>query len=202
MQLGGGGREALVPGGRLEGAQGIEVFGRSHGSERISLSVAKIFSFAKLHAASHICVQRFSFPKPTSEENIDDVPTDHHEDRSVQPTSSRRRLPALQGPVSRLGGGRQVQRAARARRRRAGAPWLRQRRAGECLSEEQLVHRRCRQRARALARRAAGSPDLSEGLNTPTGARTMTIPVWVLLGFAGWTLLILLLSVGIYRWSR
>jgi uncharacterized MAPEG superfamily protein len=30
----------------------------------------------------------------------------------------------------------------------------------------------------------------------------MTIPVWVLLGFAGWTLLILLLSVGIYRWSR
>jgi uncharacterized MAPEG superfamily protein len=30
----------------------------------------------------------------------------------------------------------------------------------------------------------------------------MTTPVWVLLGFAGWTLLILLLSVGVYRWSR
>jgi uncharacterized MAPEG superfamily protein len=31
---------------------------------------------------------------------------------------------------------------------------------------------------------------------------TMTTPVWVLLGFAGWTLLVLLLSVGVYRWSR
>jgi hypothetical protein len=31
---------------------------------------------------------------------------------------------------------------------------------------------------------------------------TMTTPVWVLLGFAGWTLIILLLSVGVYRWSR
>lgn len=30
----------------------------------------------------------------------------------------------------------------------------------------------------------------------------MTIPVWVLLGFAGWTLLSLCASVGIYRWSR
>ena len=30
----------------------------------------------------------------------------------------------------------------------------------------------------------------------------MTKPVWVLLGFAGWTLIILLLSVGVYRWSR
>jgi uncharacterized MAPEG superfamily protein len=30
----------------------------------------------------------------------------------------------------------------------------------------------------------------------------MTTPVWVLLGFAGWTLIILLLSVGVYRWSR
>jgi uncharacterized MAPEG superfamily protein len=29
----------------------------------------------------------------------------------------------------------------------------------------------------------------------------MTTPVWVLLGFAGWTLIILLLSVGVYRWS-
>jgi uncharacterized MAPEG superfamily protein len=30
----------------------------------------------------------------------------------------------------------------------------------------------------------------------------MTTPIWVLLGFAGWTLIILLLSVGVYRWSR
>lgn len=30
----------------------------------------------------------------------------------------------------------------------------------------------------------------------------MTTPVWILLGFAGWTLLILLLSVGVYRWGR
>ena len=30
----------------------------------------------------------------------------------------------------------------------------------------------------------------------------MTIPVWILLGFAGWTMLILLLSVGVYRWSH
>jgi len=30
----------------------------------------------------------------------------------------------------------------------------------------------------------------------------MTTPVWVLLGFAGWTLLVLLMSVGVYRWSR
>jgi uncharacterized MAPEG superfamily protein len=30
----------------------------------------------------------------------------------------------------------------------------------------------------------------------------MTTPVWILLGFAGWTLIILLLSVGVYRWSR
>lgn len=30
----------------------------------------------------------------------------------------------------------------------------------------------------------------------------MTTPVWVMLGFAGWTLLVLLLSVGVYRWSH
>ncbi|NIR98498.1 MAG: MAPEG family protein [Gammaproteobacteria bacterium] len=30
----------------------------------------------------------------------------------------------------------------------------------------------------------------------------MSIPVWVLLGFAGWTLLILFATVGDYRWSR
>jgi uncharacterized MAPEG superfamily protein len=30
----------------------------------------------------------------------------------------------------------------------------------------------------------------------------MPIPVWVLLGFAVWTLLILFSTVGVYRWSR
>ena len=30
----------------------------------------------------------------------------------------------------------------------------------------------------------------------------MTIPMWVLLGFAAWTLALLFGSVGVYRWSR
>ncbi len=30
----------------------------------------------------------------------------------------------------------------------------------------------------------------------------MSIPVWVLLGFAAWTIATLLGSVGVYRWSR
>lgn len=30
----------------------------------------------------------------------------------------------------------------------------------------------------------------------------MTVPVWMLLGFAMWTLLLLLVTVGVYRWSR
>ena len=30
----------------------------------------------------------------------------------------------------------------------------------------------------------------------------MTIPLWALLGFAAWTVLILLGTVGVYRWSR
>jgi uncharacterized MAPEG superfamily protein len=30
----------------------------------------------------------------------------------------------------------------------------------------------------------------------------MTIPVWVLLGFAAWTLLMLVTTVGVYRWAR
>jgi uncharacterized MAPEG superfamily protein len=30
----------------------------------------------------------------------------------------------------------------------------------------------------------------------------MTIPLWVLLGFAGWTLGVLLGTIGFYRWSR
>lgn len=30
----------------------------------------------------------------------------------------------------------------------------------------------------------------------------MTVPVWTLLGFAAWTLLLLLSTVGVYRWTR
>lgn len=30
----------------------------------------------------------------------------------------------------------------------------------------------------------------------------MTVPVWMLLGFAAWTALLLAFTVGIYRWSR
>jgi uncharacterized MAPEG superfamily protein len=30
----------------------------------------------------------------------------------------------------------------------------------------------------------------------------MTLPVWMLLGFATWTVLLLLATVGVYRWSR
>lgn len=30
----------------------------------------------------------------------------------------------------------------------------------------------------------------------------MTAPLWMLLGFATWTLLLLLTTVGVYRWSR
>jgi uncharacterized MAPEG superfamily protein len=30
----------------------------------------------------------------------------------------------------------------------------------------------------------------------------MTVPVWALLGFATWTVLLLLGTVGVYRWSR
>jgi uncharacterized MAPEG superfamily protein len=32
--------------------------------------------------------------------------------------------------------------------------------------------------------------------------RTMTLPVWMLLGFTAWTLLLLMVTVGIYRWGR
>ena len=28
----------------------------------------------------------------------------------------------------------------------------------------------------------------------------MTIPMWMLLGFAAWTLLLLMATVGVYRW--
>jgi uncharacterized MAPEG superfamily protein len=30
----------------------------------------------------------------------------------------------------------------------------------------------------------------------------MTTPLWILLGFAGWTLAVLMGSIGVYRWSR
>lgn len=30
----------------------------------------------------------------------------------------------------------------------------------------------------------------------------MTIPLWMLLGFATWTLLLLMATVGVYRWTR
>lgn len=30
----------------------------------------------------------------------------------------------------------------------------------------------------------------------------MTVPVWMLLGFAAWTVLLLSATIGIYRWSR
>lgn len=30
----------------------------------------------------------------------------------------------------------------------------------------------------------------------------MTLPVWMLLGFAAWTLALLLSTVGVYRWAR
>ena len=30
----------------------------------------------------------------------------------------------------------------------------------------------------------------------------MTVPVWMLLGFAVWTVLLLLSTIGVYRWSR
>lgn len=30
----------------------------------------------------------------------------------------------------------------------------------------------------------------------------MTVPMWALLGFAAWTVILLLFTVGVYRWSR
>ena len=30
----------------------------------------------------------------------------------------------------------------------------------------------------------------------------MTVPLWALLGFAVWTVVLLLSTVGVYRWSR
>jgi uncharacterized MAPEG superfamily protein len=30
----------------------------------------------------------------------------------------------------------------------------------------------------------------------------MTIPLWILLAFAGWTLVVLFGTIGVYRWSR
>jgi uncharacterized MAPEG superfamily protein len=39
-------------------------------------------------------------------------------------------------------------------------------------------------------------------MSAPSEEVLMPIPVWVLLGFAAWTLLILFATVGVYRWSR
>lgn len=30
----------------------------------------------------------------------------------------------------------------------------------------------------------------------------MTVPIWMLLGFAAWTLVLLLSTIGVYRWTR
>jgi len=30
----------------------------------------------------------------------------------------------------------------------------------------------------------------------------MTVPVWMLLGFAAWTVILLVATIGVYRWSR
>jgi len=30
----------------------------------------------------------------------------------------------------------------------------------------------------------------------------VTVPIWMLLGFAAWTLLLLLVTIGVYRWLR
>ena len=35
-----------------------------------------------------------------------------------------------------------------------------------------------------------------------TKERSLTLPVWMLVGFAAWTVLLLVATVGIYRWSR
>lgn len=34
------------------------------------------------------------------------------------------------------------------------------------------------------------------------GAERLTVPVWMLLGFAVWTVILLMTTVGVYRWSR
>jgi uncharacterized MAPEG superfamily protein len=34
------------------------------------------------------------------------------------------------------------------------------------------------------------------------GELRVTVPVWMLLGFAAWTVVLLLATVGVYRWSR
>jgi uncharacterized MAPEG superfamily protein len=42
----------------------------------------------------------------------------------------------------------------------------------------------------------------SLGVTSEIGASSMTVPTWMLLGFAAWTVLRLLSTVGAYRWSR
>ena len=39
-------------------------------------------------------------------------------------------------------------------------------------------------------------------LTSHAAGSSMTLPVWTLLGFAAWTLVLLLSTVGVYRWTR
>ena len=43
---------------------------------------------------------------------------------------------------------------------------------------------------------------LDESLRVSLRNDVMTVPMWMLLGFATWTVLLLLATVGVYRWSR
>src|SRR5260370_40712441 len=40
------------------------------------------------------------------------------------------------------------------------------------------------------------------GIRGGGGSTAMTIPMWMLLGFAAWTVLLLSATVGVYRWRR
>src|SRR5882757_1562520 len=40
------------------------------------------------------------------------------------------------------------------------------------------------------------------GIRGGGGRTAMTIPMWMLLGFAAWTVLLLSATVGVYRWTR
>lgn len=45
-------------------------------------------------------------------------------------------------------------------------------------------------------------PPLHWTLDVTLRGNQMTLPVWMLLGFATWTLLLLVATVGVYRWSQ
>jgi uncharacterized MAPEG superfamily protein len=46
------------------------------------------------------------------------------------------------------------------------------------------------------------SPNFARADTNSLLRASMPIPVWVLLGFAAWTLVLLFATVGVYRWSR